>query len=337
VTDFALHELRLGLVLFFVLSGFLLWQPWVRAANGSGEPPRPGAFLLRRAARIMPAYYAALAGSVLLLWGLAGTPGVRLPDGELLALFSVFAQNYSPGSVMKLDPPMWTIAIEASFYVVLPVLGWLALRRRRGVIAVPVLFAVFGVAWNAMAMSHGLGMTWTKTLPAMAPYFAVGMLAAALWQRPVGRWNARLLIGFGLALVCVDAGVQSAAAAGGPVLLPALLRDLPAAVGCALLIAGVARARFHGGFARVLASRPVATTGTLSYGLYLWHVPVLLWLRGNGLLPLNTIGATAVALPMSLALAAASWRRLERPAIRRAREPFIGRSRALATVTGQAH
>ncbi|MDX6679057.1 MAG: hypothetical protein QOE31_3109 [Solirubrobacteraceae bacterium] len=337
VTDFALHELRLGLVLFFVLSGFLLWQPWVRAATGSGEPPRPGAFLLRRAARIIPAYYAALVGSVLLLWGLAGTPGVRLPDGELLALFGVFAQNFSPGTVMKLDPPMWTIAIEASFYVVLPLLGWLALRRRRGVITVPVLFAVVGVAWNAITMSHGLGMTWTKTLPAMAPYFAAGMLAAALWHRPVGSLSARLLVGLGLALVFIDAGAQSAAAAGGPVLLPAALRDLPAAAGCALLIAGVARAGFHGGFARVLASRPVAATGTVSYGLYLWHVPVLLWLRGLELLPLNTIGAAAVALPVSLALAAASWRLLEQPAIRRARKPFIPRSRRLATVIADIH
>ena len=85
--DQVIHELRLGLVLFFVLSGFLLWRPFVAAARG--RRPRPGTreYLVRRGARVLPAYYLALAGSVLLLWGAAETPGVRLPPAELLPHF----------------------------------------------------------------------------------------------------------------------------------------------------------------------------------------------------------------------------------------------------------
>src|SRR3712207_867178 len=90
VGEFVVHELRLGLVLFFVLSGYLLFGPWA-----AGRAPRLGAYVRRRAARILPAYYVALVGSVALLWPLAGTPGVRLPPVEGLPLFAVFAQNTS--------------------------------------------------------------------------------------------------------------------------------------------------------------------------------------------------------------------------------------------------
>ncbi|MEA2157567.1 MAG: hypothetical protein QOE11_3707, partial [Solirubrobacteraceae bacterium] len=126
--DYAAHELRLGLVLFFVLSGFLLSRPWFAAAlEGRGAPD-----LLRyarsRVARICPAYYAALIGSIALLWGLAGTPGLRLPPAGELPLFFVFGQNFSPASVMKLDPPMWSLAVEVGFYLLLPLVGWLAVR-----------------------------------------------------------------------------------------------------------------------------------------------------------------------------------------------------------------
>ena len=91
--DTLAHELRLGLVLFFVLSGFLLFGPWVRSALDGTPRPRPFAYLVRRAARIGPAYYAAVLGSVALLWGLdRGTAGLRLPDPGDLWLFGVFGQ-----------------------------------------------------------------------------------------------------------------------------------------------------------------------------------------------------------------------------------------------------
>jgi peptidoglycan/LPS O-acetylase OafA/YrhL len=57
----------------------------------------------------------------------------------------------------------------------------------------------------------------------------------------------------------------------------------------------------------------------VSYGFYLWHVPVLLWLRAHSLLPMNPPGAALVGGAVSLALALASWRLIERPAIAWAR------------------
>jgi len=55
--------------------------------------------------------------------------------------------------------------------------------------------------------------------------------------------------------------------------------------------------------------------GTISYGFYLWHVPVLMFLRGHGLLPMNPALGTLVALVPALAVSALSWFALERPII----------------------
>ncbi len=85
VGDYAAHELRLGLVLFFVLSGFLLSRPWFAAALDERRPPDLRRYLRSRVARIAPAYYVALVGSIGLLWGLSGTPGLRLPPAERAA------------------------------------------------------------------------------------------------------------------------------------------------------------------------------------------------------------------------------------------------------------
>ena len=189
-----MNEGRLGLVLFFVLSGFLLYRPWVSAAL-PGRPPADRAYLIRRMARIVPAYYLALAGSVALLWGAAGTPGVRLPPATALPLFAVFAQNYSPSAVLSLDPPTWTLSIEASFYLVLPIVGLAAMRlgsSRWSQVALPVAMIVAGLTWNRVT---GLAEPFDKALPAALPYFGAGMLVAVLASaRPIAPRTARWLL-----------------------------------------------------------------------------------------------------------------------------------------------
>uniref|UniRef100_A0A6J5ZDW8 Unannotated protein n=1 Tax=freshwater metagenome TaxID=449393 RepID=A0A6J5ZDW8_9ZZZZ len=303
-------ELRVGLVLFFVLSGFLLYRPWVRSALEGSAAPSTVTYTVRRIGRIIPAYWLAIIGSALLLYPLAGSPGVRLPPVELLPLFFIFAQNFSPQTLLKLDPPMWTLAVEAAFYVVLPAVGWLALRgrgSRHWQLAVPALLLVLGIAFNYVLAQQAVGSPrWSKSLPAMLPYFAVGMLAAvAVNRRSVSSWASRLLIALGLLLVAADiaAHVEDIEA------LP-IIRDLPGAVGFALIV-GVSALRPP----RLLELRPLVWVGTISYGLYLWHVPVLLVLRANGLVPLNPWGATLIALPISLLLGWLSLRFVETPAM----------------------
>lgn len=338
--DAAAHELRLGLVLFFVLSGFLLFGAWVRSALDGGAGPRLRAYALRRAARILPAYYVALAGALLLVWPIDGTPGVRLPPAEDLWLFAVLGQNFKESTLLKLDPPMWTLTVEATYYVVLPVLGAaaLALRGRGGRLAqcaVPLALLASGVAWNWWIAGRGLPATVSKILPAMAPYFAVGMLAAvAAHGRTTGPRARALLLGAGTLLVLGDAVWHwHGATDGSSALELRIVRDLPAAAGFALIVGAAATAA---GRARILGSRPLSQAGVWSYGLYLWHVPVLVWLRSKGLLPGDALPALAVALPPSLALAALSWRYVEGPSIAWARQRSWA-SRPAMTVPVPSH
>ncbi len=320
--DYAAHELRLGLVAFFVLSGFLLSRPWFAAALDGRRPPDLLRYARARVARIAPAYYAALLGSIVLLWGLSGTPGVRLPPAGELPLFFVFAQNFSPASVMKLNPPMWSLAVEVSFYIVLPLIGWLASRlpaRRRAIALVPLALLALGVAFNWAIAGRGLGMTFSKTLAAMLPYFAIGMLAAlAAHGRQAGPGLRRALLAGGLVLVVADATAKAFLDSGAIDLgvYPLVFRDLLSSVGFALVIGAVAATPSS----RILGGRALAALGAISYGFYLWHVPVLLFMRGHGLLPLDPVLGTLAALGPVVAISSLSWVALERPIIGWARE-----------------
>ena len=334
IGDYAAHELRLGLVAFFVLSGFLLSRPWFAAALEERRPPSLGRYARARAARILPAYYAALAGSVALLWGLSGTPGLRLPPSEELPLFMFFGQNFSPGTVMKLNPPMWSLAVEVTFYAVLPLIGWVAMRlpaRRRMQALAPLALLALGLTYNWTIAGAGLGMTFSKNLAAMLPYFAVGMLGAlALHGRAIDMTVKRLLIAAGLGLVLGDAAMKAAESSRtidvGDTFL--VIRDLPSAIGFTVIVCALAAAPHS----RVIGGRALSSLGTISYGFYLWHVPVLMVLRGYDLLPLHPVTGTLVALVPSLAISALSWFALERPILRwsarrnrRAREAELGR------------
>lgn len=279
-----LFQGHLGLILFFVLSGFLLFRPRYDLRR----------YAARRALRIVPAYWVALAGAVLLLWGGGATPGIRLPDASQLGLFAVFGQNYSGATIMQLNPVTWTLCVEVAFYVLLPFLGRWAL--------VPMV--AVGLAWNLLVHSVDGGQVMAKALPAFLPYFACGM-AAAVWP---ARRRLPLLAMAGVALVVADGVWHSVAAPRAVNPLLAVLADLPAAVGFGLLLAAVAAGalRWLGGLSWI---------GVRSYGLYLWHVPLILFLRRLDLLPLSFVPALLVVVPPALGAAALSWRFVERPAL----------------------
>ena len=303
-------QLRVGLVLFFVLTGFLLFRAWVRSGAAGGPAPANATYAVHRIGRIVPAYWLAIIGSALALYPLAGSPGVRLPPAGLLPLFFIFAENFNPQTLLTLDPPMWTLAVEATFYLALPGLGWLALRAGRGrgtMTLVPLVLLAGGVIFNYVISLHGGGSPgWPKSLLAMLPYFALGMLAAVIVEgRGLSRPSARIWVAVGVLLVVANVVVQIEAFD-----VLRVLRDLSAAVGFAIIVA-VAALRPP----KPLEWRPLVWIGGVSYGLYLWHVPVLLVLRADGLLPLNPWGATLVALPLSLLLGWMSLRLVEQPAM----------------------
>jgi peptidoglycan/LPS O-acetylase OafA/YrhL len=259
----------------------------------------------------MPAYYLAVFGSVALLWGAAGTPGVRLPPATSLPLFALFAQNYSSASVLTLDPPTWTLAIEASFYVALPLIGIAAARRwalppRPD--PAPVALILVGLAWNT---STGLAMPLDKLLPAALPYFGVGMLAAVLvHERRLGRRGARCVALSGCAAVAVDAVLLRALPEGVEPLVSRALRDLPGG-------GGICRHRGDGLGGGVLRPR-LASAGCPRNDL-LRRLPVASsrsWPCARGCAAASPIPALAIVLAVSVVVATLSWVAVERPIIR---------------------
>lgn len=309
--DRVIGALGVSLMAFFVLSGFLIALPWLRHATGQGKaPPRLGAYGWRRFARIMPAYAACVFGSYLLMRAIEHP--LAISAGELPA-FLLFAQNQLETTTGQLNPPLWSLAVEAMFYVVMPLIG-LALvfaARRAPRAGVPLLLgglAAAGLAWAAYAYAANEPATLVNALPTYLPIFVCGIAVAwfvARGAKPAA-WQRALLVAAGAALVYWNAWWHS----GGTGTVGHVLRDLPAGVGFALIVAAIAT-----GGLRWLGIGPLARLGAWSYGIYLWHMPVLYALRHWERWPESPWQAYAVVLSASVVLGAASWWVVERPAI----------------------
>ena len=112
-----LRELNLGVSIFFVLSGFLLYRPFV-AARVEGEPsPALVPYAIRRVARIVPAYWVAL--TIIAIW--LPVSGVFTAEG--IVTYYGFLQAYDPDTITGGIGQAWTLTVEVSFYILLPILA----------------------------------------------------------------------------------------------------------------------------------------------------------------------------------------------------------------------
>jgi len=292
------RELSLGVALFFCLSGFLVYAPWAR-----GRPPRPARFYALRAARILPLYWLTLVAAVAVLYG---TGHWRLVDDGRLLGFVVLAQNYFESMAGRLNPPSWTLAVEVSFYALVPLIG--AVARRTSHLAVLAALTAGSIVWVSVTETPPVVQT---TLLDVIGLFCLGMAARVLVDgRTVPRTLSRVLLVAGVALVWAHATGRL----GAP--LHGALRDLPAGLGFAAIC--VACAGPHA--PRILSWRPLAYLGTLSYGIYLWHYVVLLGLQAHGRLPTDDVVATSALVGgAAIALAALTWHCVEQPILRAAK------------------
>jgi peptidoglycan/LPS O-acetylase OafA/YrhL len=322
-----LRQLNVGVPIFFVVSGFLLYRPFVaRKAQGRPFPSLRG-YGVRRALRIVPAYWVALP-LVALLLGRADQ--VFTPSG--VVTYFGFLQVYDPSTITGGIGQAWTLGVEVAFYAFLP-LWALAIRRLPGELRPLAWLAIAGVAWKLFFVAtlppdKLVTSPAVIALPAWLETFAAGMALAVVsvrvtdlgWRprwvtlvqrRPWVPWSiaaaAFALVGFkqwqgGVgAQVLAEYELKTVVAAG--LVLPAVLGDPT-----------------RGWVRRALASPPLLWVGLVSYAFYLWHLAAITKLEEWGVgRELGAVGLTAAALAGSLAIAALSWYALERPILRRAR------------------
>jgi peptidoglycan/LPS O-acetylase OafA/YrhL len=316
----------LAVDLFFVLSAFVLCLP--AATTGSFGSWKD--YALRRAARIVPAYYAALAVALILFHPLAGPAADRRPptlDAVLahLSFLQVEARlipAYDGALGFRVNPVLWTMSVEVAFYAVLPLIALGFLRRPLLWLAVAVASTV---ALRALALSVDDTTTSDQLLslpPMFAADFAAGMAGAWLFARGVRLkgWMAALAIAASLAVLWASGGADANAARLGARQSLWLAIATPVAFGALVLAAAAAPQGW-----RALADNRVARwLGKVSFGVFLFHFPVMLWC-------LNTLGfergtsADFVALLVasvagSLLAGWLSWRLVEQPARRRVRQ-----------------
>lgn len=308
----------LGVDLFFMLSGFLLGVPYVRAILARRARSGRGV-LIRRAARLLPLYLV----TVCLVWALTNP---ALPGDWLdLLLHLTFTQVYSEEKIFHTNGPAWSLAVEVHFYLLLVLLGALA---RRGVRPRMSRRGRLALMWGAVAvlvLASQAYKVWAVLLAEVAfhrwPYwfnplvkldvFALGLALAVLagsgWELRgrAARWVARLL-GGGL----VTATVLTLPEANT---LETWWHTL-FATGAALLLATVISTAWPA--PRSLTWPPLVWVGTISYSLYLWQEPVLRLLSWTALLPepgspLAFPITAVVLLVASLLIAGLSYRLIE--------------------------
>ena len=174
-----LSRLDIGVSIFFVISGFLLFRPHAESWIFGRPRPRTTRYFWHRALRILPALWLAVLAAALLLDRPAEPLRVYLRHASL-------TQIYGDGNAAQGLTQMWSLATEMAFYLVLPLLAWVLTRgraTRRGVAARGALLAGSvgaGALWMAITASQAEGQR-ALWLPGYMGWFGMGM-AVALWQ-----------------------------------------------------------------------------------------------------------------------------------------------------------
>lgn len=272
----------LGVPVFIVLSGYVLMLPVAR--NDNRLTKGFGDYIGKRAWRILPPYYAALALSLLLI---LFVPVLQQPSGTQwdskvpvtvpdVIFHALLLQDFSAESIGNINGPLWSVAVEWHIYFLMPLL-LLPLWRLIGGTATTLL--VMAVSFVLVIIDVG-----SFAHPWLVALFAAGMLAAQVTVRDNVRPRNLALIAAATTVGVVGLGVAFPKGVMAyfalEVLVGLLLAIGLAAIGPRAAKGDIPRA------VRWLGSKPLLTLGLFSYSIYLVHSP-LLGLANLLLLPLD--------------------------------------------------
>lgn len=273
-----------AVAVFIVLSGYCLMLPAARADGRVSGGLR--GYLGRRAWRILPPYYAALLGSILLLWVI---PALQIPTGTIwddsspafgrgpIVTHLLLVHNLFPNWIYRINGPLWSVATEWQIYFFFP-LVLLPIWRRVGAVATIVVGFTIGCA--PLLLAPGVAARW---IPWYLGLFALGMCAAGIGFSPRAferrlrervPWKIVVLV---LLASCV---------LGGMFFVNAWFRLMPlsdALVGAttAALLVHYTQCKVSDAegdlptLLRILESRLLVRLGHFSYSLYLTHLPIV--------------------------------------------------------------
>lgn len=323
----ATHRLEVGVPIFFVLSGFLLFYPHVERYRTQAPTDGVRRYAVKRVARVLPVYLVAVV--------LAMTVLERNHDlGWDRWLTNVVMVDYYLHDNLPLGlAQMWSLYVEVVFYAALPLLAWLLGRsQRRGwrparlVLALTAL-AALSLVWTAAGLSN-------RAMPAYLIWFAGGMLmaVASVHVRHGGDGSRVLDVVRVLAarpstcwLLAASVFVLASTPLTGPASLDlrsdaeAVARLVLYALVAVLVVLPSALGERHGPYAETMAHPLLRHLGRTSYSLFCVHVVVLEWLPprlGFTLFDANPFTLLVVVLGASLLLAEVVYRVVEKPAMR---------------------
>lgn len=308
---------RLGVDVFFVVSGFFVVQSWRSArAKSASLASALRTFVGRRVRRIVPAYWVSLVVLVPLV-----APAV-LRNPKQLFLLSTVNQYVERTLVDRVNVVLWSLTTEWHFYLLVPLVAYAMYRL--GVWKVYAMCVALAIAWVAYGPPFGLPAAFVF---GRLDQFVAGAVAADVVQRmrhgELGGY-ARIVQARGFVVAC-SLGVLAIGTYHGSTLgtprgngFDDVLHPLVAAL-VALAVVGLCLRPAEG--TAVLQSKPLRLAGLVSYSLYLWHAPIIYYaITWAGVAtPLGARDAIVIALALafSVAVAVVSYAFVERPFVQR--------------------
>jgi peptidoglycan/LPS O-acetylase OafA/YrhL len=330
-----IDRLNVGVAIFFVLSGFLIFRPFVHSLLHNSSPPKASSYFLKRAARILPGYWCAL-------FILASVDALTIKN------FSGFSRNIFLVHAFTIEglfsgvTQAWTLTVEMSFYLLVPLFTYLvAVRLKRANSPLPVqtivraLACIFIGSYIFRLFIHSTHFWFLSTahimLPAQMDTIALGMFIAVLVESPENAAKFSKIKNF--------ISGHSGAFVLGSVLVWILSANINMSIGltktefhielfCHFLY-GVSAFLLVSPFciatpsllSKVLSFRIFTWFGTISYGVYLWHMAFLSGNFAERHMPYNendgqVLTRFLVVVPLSIVLATLSYYFLERPIMR---------------------
>jgi peptidoglycan/LPS O-acetylase OafA/YrhL len=257
---------RFAVVIFIVLSGFSLA---LSPARHGWRLDAVARFAQRRARRILPPYWAALAFSLAVAWLIVPQPGNGVPNAKSVLVNGLLVQNIV--AAHRPNAAFWSMAVEAQLYIAFPLLLLMVRRWGGAVMVTAVALIIVAVGVVGPHVAH-LDVFVVQSPPDLAALFAVGVLTAGIvgasttlrsWPWPRLALAAATPV---LAVIWWQGSVWT--------LDHLYWVDLSLGPAIACLLAGVATGR-PARLLRVLDARPLRSLGSFSYSLYLTHAPIV--------------------------------------------------------------